>query len=220
MKRTIFALAMVASTMSFASVISTFDTDADGWTMVTFAAGGPYNVSPTNIGGLTWQSTGGNPDGYIERTDVEGGAMMFRAPNKFHGDQSVMLGGTITFDIQSDYDDRTVDSNVVIKGNGLTLVGQFTNPVQDAGWFSRGVVLDAANFRKNTQGGAAVSGAELLSALSNVSDLFIGGEMHTGFPAETTGIDNVKLEAVPEPASMILLASGVAAFMARRRRNA
>ncbi len=218
MKKLAIALAMVASTMSFATVVSTFDTDADGWTMVTFAAGGPYNVNPTAVGGLTWQATGGNPDGYIERNDVEGGAMMFRAPAKFQGDQSIMVGGTISFDIQSDYDDRTVDSNVVIKGNGLTLVGQFTNPVQDAGWFSRAVVLDAANFSKDIQGGAVVSDAELLSALTNVSDLFIGGEMHTGFPAETTGIDNVSLEAVPEPATIILLGSGVAAFMARRRK--
>lgn len=219
MRNLALAFLAVAATSSFAAVISTFDTDTDGWTMINLPDGGPYTGAGTPVAGLTWIATGGSPDGHISRTDGEGGGMFFRAPAKFHGDQSVMLGGTVSFDIKSTHDGRTVDSNVVLKGAGLTLVGKFDNPVANAGWFSRSVVLDAANFRHNTQSGAVVSEAQLTSVLANVTDLLIGGETHTGVGVETTALDNVQLEAVPEPATMLLLGSGVAAFMARRRKK-
>lgn len=74
---------------------STFDTDADGWTL----SGDGIN--------LTWLATGGNPGGHIRGADDERGiGWHFDAPAKFLGDVSSAYGQLLTFDLrQSVLDD-------------------------------------------------------------------------------------------------------------------
>ena len=219
MKNITIALAIVAAASSHAIVSSSFDAGLDGWSMVYFDPPGAAYGTENAAGGLTWNATGGNPDGYISREDVEGGAMMFKANSSYTGDQSANIGGTLSFDLICDFDDRTVDSVVVIKGAGLTIAGSFANPVINT-WTTRSVVLDAANFNYGFSGGSAVSTTDFNSVMASIDGLYISGEFHTGFPAEITGLDNVSLEPVPEPATMALLGFGAAALAARKRRKA
>ncbi|MEO0716785.1 MAG: laminin B domain-containing protein, partial [Planctomycetota bacterium] len=100
------------------SVVSTFDTDADGWGIT-----GDAN-------GFTWSATGGSTgetdDGYVFANDAGQGIIWnFDAPVKFLGDQSEFAGGMLSWDLiqistpGSDIDDQP---DVILKGAGLVLV--------------------------------------------------------------------------------------------------
>ena len=180
---TAVAFALSIAQASADTISSTFDTGAEGWSALD-QTGHDYTAS--------WQSTGGNPGGFLQGTETNpaGGSGYFIAPSKFLGNLSAFAGGTLTYDIKviqgSDY---FSDVDVIIS-NGLNSASWTSNinPVSD-GWVTFQVQLNQRNF-----------GSNLASILSNVTEFQIRGEFING--PEVEGLDNVLLSTpavVPGP---------------------
>jgi hypothetical protein len=177
-----------------ANLTSTFDSSAEGWNA----------VDPTGDYTSSWQSSGGNPGGYLQgsESDPLGGTGYFYAPASWLGNWSAYAGGTISYDLKVfDGTDYFNDLDVIIS-NGSSSVSWSSNvnPVGD-GWVTFQVQLTAANF-----------GASLAPILSNVTSFAIRGEFISG--AEVEGLDNVSVAAVaagtPEPSTWAMLLMGFA----------
>jgi hypothetical protein len=198
---------VLAALPAKANLTSTFDSSAEGWNA----------VDPTGDYTSTWQSSGGNPGGYLRgsESDPLGGTGYFYAPTSWLGNWSAYAGGTISYDLKVfDGTDYFNDLDVIIS-NGSDSVSWSSNinPVGD-GWVTFQVQLTAANF----------SGASLASILSNVTSFSIRGEFISGPEAE--GLDNVTIAtgaaSTPEPSTWAMLLMGFAglAWAGRRRLNA
>lgn len=205
---------------SLGAVVSTFDTDAQGWTTLTAdsaTAGLPVQVTAAAV----FQPTGGNPGGFISFLDPDGFDSLFRAPASFLGNQTSVLGGSLSFDTITD---QAIDYNgpdVVIKGNGTVLVYDVAPPVGTGIWSHVSVSLaPSANWHLNSSGGPAANLADFQSALGAVSELWVTAEYHNG-TTEITGLDNVTLTAIPEPGAMLLTMScgGIGVLSLRIPRN-
>jgi Laminin B (Domain IV) len=206
----------VAPLSARAIVTSGFDNDNGGWTGVTAdiaTSGVPVQTTPA----LTFHTAGGHPGGFVSMTDPDVFDMFFRAPASFLGNQSNALGGTLNFDTITDLSLDYNGADVVIKGNGTVLVYDIA-PTTGNQWSTISVSLSpSANWRLNTLGGPAASVADFQNALSNVSELWITAEYHAGV-AETTGLDNVTLTSVPEPATLAPALWCIGAALTSRRR--
>ncbi len=189
-------------------------TTTDGWQKYSGGDGGS-SVSWTAIGG------NGGTGGLVLNDAATGQNDYFDAPAKFLGNQSVFYGGTLSFDllITSPVDLPEAD-NVVLTGNGVSIsynllsypvTTGFTsysiNLLENSGWFITGT-------------STAPSQSQMLSVLSNLTDLRILADWHNG--PENDVLDNVQLAAVPEPTrAALLLGCGALAFVrfARRRQT-
>ena len=182
-----------------ASIISTFDTDSEGWTAVGDVAGP-----------VTWLATGGH--GHIELTDqVLGGVTYFVAPAKFHGDHSAAYGTSLTFDLRQSYPgspDQFDTSDVILSGSGLTLVFDIPmNPANNA-WTSYNVLFnDLSGWHVFDLSGPLATQSQIQATLANITDLEIRAEYQTG--PDTDSLDNVFLfslpSSVPDAGSTFLL---------------
>jgi len=207
----ILGIFIVFGAPAHATVIatSTFDSDADGWTW------DPINDPP-----FSWQSAGGNPGGYIQFDDSvhtnQVGAFI-HAPAKFLGDW-LSLGVS----------ELSYDSNIFRIG-AINIVGRhvvnLSGPGGDATWLGPApdpatpwklitVPVDEASWTVNTGSWNAI--------LSNVSDLSLFMELYNNTmpPGDLTGVDNISLNAVPEPSSAVLIGSsllGILCMVAKRR---
>ena len=198
---------------AFGAVIvsSTFDDPfqgVDGWSVA-----GDGN-------GPTYVPAGGNPDGYISTTDQAGGSVAYWvAPSKFLGNMFAGFGGAITFDLSQNISgSQFVDSNPLVRliGNGTVLSYAGSGPgtsftsyvvplVASAGWIS---------------GGVSASDAQLQNALANLTDFRIRAEF-AFVPGDVNGLDNVAINAVPEPGTAVVwLAAPALAAMRRARGRA
>src|SRR5215471_17902758 len=109
----ILVVAGSGATAKAATVSSTFDTTAEGW-----SAAGDF-ATP-----VTWQGTGGNPNGTVSIEDsVTGGVTFFVAPAKFLGNHSDAYGKTLTFDLKQviGSPNQFEDDDVFLSGGGTTL---------------------------------------------------------------------------------------------------
>jgi len=198
------------------TIKSTFNTDAEGWTVV----GG----SGLSVG---YNATGGNPGGYISVTDTIGGTQpwYWSAPDKFLGSMNNFAGGTLSFDLRqhlqpgesvNQYD----ASDVVLKGGGLTLVHEVhLNPAMDGTWTHYGVDLSEVGWHIGTEAGIAATAADMTQVLSSLTRLGIRGEYQNG--PNIGDLDNVVMHNTPEPPSLALMglgAAGLAGYGWWRRR--
>ena len=202
--------ATAALSLSAVAATSTFELGAEGWT----AAG---DIE----GPLTWLASGGNPGGHVQIDDLTtGGVTYFVAPVKFLGNQSAAAGTLLRFDLKQVYPggaNQFNDEDVILRGNGLTLVyDTATNPTNGA-WTSYAVPLSAAGWKLNALNGAAATDGQFASVLSNLTALNIRAEYQSG--PDVGHLDNVAL--VPEPGSVALLLAGlgVVGVVARRGRR-
>jgi Laminin B (Domain IV)/PEP-CTERM motif len=178
-----------------ANLTSTFDSSAEGWNA----------VDPTGDYTSTWQSSGGNPGGYLRGSETNplGDTGYFYAPASWLGNWSAYAGGTISYDLKVFEGTSYFNDLDVILSNGADSVSLSSNinPV-GGGWVTFQVQLTAANF----------SGANLASVLSNVTSFAIRGEFING--AEAEGLDNVRVAtdatSTPEPSTWAMLLMGFA----------
>jgi len=175
-------------TLTSFSQQSTFDTDADSWTALD-----------SNTGSTpAYQSTGGNPGGFIQVFDGVGGtATFYVAPSKFLGNKSVYYGGALQFDLQVSVTPNSSTAGVRLTGSGLTLLKlltpEFTLPAIAPEWSSYSFKLDeSVAWRVTSTTGPLATAEQIQTVLGNLTELAINGEYST-VGADGGGLDNVSL---------------------------
>ena len=165
-------------------VISTFENDFDGWTSTV---------------GVNWQSSGGNPNGYLRFIDSgpANGGQLF-APSKFLGDWTSFDGSG-----QLSYDFRVFQTGPPYFARGVRISGpggtaSWTGPTatDQTGWTKSVVPIRADAW--------TVSAGRWADILTNVTELFVGMPVSSS-AVETTGIDNVLLSVPPTNAPPVQL---------------
>lgn len=212
--------ALMCAGYCLGSFVESFDTGAGGWGG-TF--GSQHSISQ-------WSSTGGNPDGYLWNTDRTDSTAFstyswyFASPLSVNGDHSDASGGYLSFQLKAEGDSSGVftpnaqDADIRLQGSSLT-IGYF-GLLPTSSWTHYSIPLEQSSWRKwngveyrtdNWNPG------DFEAVLSNVTSLWIRGNYYDG--VDRTGIDNIVLTAVPEPATMA--PAGIAAllvlFRTRRR---
>jgi laminin B (domain IV) len=171
-----------------ASVTSTFNTDADGW-----SAAGDF-ATP-----VTWSATGGNPAGTVSIADsVTGGTTYFVAPAKYLGNHLDAYGKSLTFDLKQVIGSANQFDNddVILTASGLTLAYNTpSNPALDGSWTSFQVPLTEAGWHVGSISGAAATQGQFQTVLTALTDLRIRAEYQSG--ADTDFLDNVQFPQMP-----------------------
>jgi len=204
---------LLAAAAHATTIISTFDSDLDGWTT-------------DNLGTFQQQAAGGDPGGYLYLDNDENIIAHIFAPPKFLGDLSGLDGGFLGFSGNLVGNGGTFWENVgddygvvwVAGPAGTASVDLFPNgataPFQE--WLTISVSFDAATWGK-TQ-------AEWTDILSNVTQ--VGLNIEALFGNEIEGIDNFRIEGeriktgVPEPGTLGVFGLALAGLGYSRRRRA
>ena len=198
------AAALLATfTTAHANVTYTFDTDAQGFSIV--GDGLLEHITEAANGFLKITDTNGSTDVLL---NVPLGAASV--------DWSAYLGGTLSFDgimlngLPPSWPDfgtiRFTDIN-----NQVVLADLASPNEPGATWKTYTATLDSATF-------ANQGGASLASVLANLASVTLSAEAGNG-PVEIVGIDNFRVMAVPEPSTWALMLAGLAgmAWATRRR---
>lgn len=169
--------------------VSTFDVDAEGWTVVGDAQGG--------TGIPNYVPSGGNPGGYISAVDDEtGGVWYWQAPARFLGNIIDAYGYTLSFDLrQSALTQQRNAPDVVLKGPAGTFYYDTPNN-PDKVWTPYTVVLSETSGWTKSDGSIPTK-AEMQALLLNVETIQIRGEFRSA--ADTGDLDNVVLQGVRIP---------------------
>jgi hypothetical protein len=173
---------------------STFDTGLEEWTANT-------------PGEVAWAEDGGNPGGYLRFDDYSASGTRIFAPSPFLGNWSSLDGvGQISFDhrlFQSESEAGILPYQIELSGPG-GVAWWFASAPQGAGdW----VTLTAPISQDNWFVVGSWQGL-----LNSVERLAINIELVNNvepFGVERAGIDNVIVSAVPVPAALPLLLSGL-----------
>ncbi len=178
-----------------AQIVSDFEVDAEGWTVV----GG---------GTLAWVATGGNPGGYITGTDTTSGDLYFVSGPEFAGDLRPFYHGTLTFDLEASAVEHTVFADVRILGsNGQTIVTDM--PDATTSWQTFSFALDTTqNWRLNSIGGSQATTTQIYNVLSSVTSIQILSDQVFG--DDVSGLDNVRLSRSDIPISSDFIISDFA----------
>jgi len=181
-------IVLVITVQAQAQVMSNFNADRDGWTALDHQ-GGP---NPT------YQSSNGNPGGFIQVIDgVAGTATYFNAPAKFLGNQLGSLGSFLRFDLQVSVTANSSTAGVRLIGNNLTLVKLLPAlPVVAPSWSTYAIKLNTSEgWRVSSTTGPIATDSQIKLVLSDLTGLAINGEYSTA-ALDGGGLDNVILENV------------------------
>ena len=176
---------------------STFDTNSEGWSVADW--NNPDLSTIVQTFSVGWISSGGNPGGYINASDLSDNWFWFSAPAKFLGNKSAAFGTSLQFDLSvSIYASEA--PVVILTGAGQRLYFLGNSPPTT--FASYNIPLTPTGWRLNDyKNGIEPTPAIMQSVLGNLDGLYIDGDWHNGI--ETAGLDNVRL--VPEPTSLALL---------------
>jgi hypothetical protein len=202
-------------------VLSTFDSDSDGWIS--------FNNGAENV---VWTASGGNPDGHIRLTDLTSSWGYFQAPAKYLGDAE--YGGGFSFALRVVNSDpinfpQIYDVRTALVGNGLFLLNELPTVPSTTSWTNYVFSLDEtaaagwrsfSNLSQNyTTSAPLVTQAQFIGVLNNLTHVLISADYSDGFLnltppiTDQAWIDSVQLDAVdiivPEPGTMVLFGIGL-----------
>ncbi len=218
MKRFFYMLAVLSVLLwpvySSADLVSTFDRGAEGWTVTG-------DVHP-----IEWESSGGNPGGYIKAVDdATGQWWFFASPSTWQGDWTQYINGTLSFDLTliQHYGNWDNNQDAVRIYYGSNQAQDFyawgknmiNHPAQYPSWSSYEITIDSTTF--TNPDGTPIDAATFNSNMSHVTELWIRGEYING--GDTEGLDNVQVRAVPIPGAVWLLGSGLIGLVVANRKR-
>lgn len=170
------ALALLTPSALSQNVLSSFDSGTEGWTVLVNGGNGSVHAP-----------MGGNPDGYLQTTDVTGGAYTNSAPLAFLGDLTGFDSGTFSFDgILIDQDGSaplTQPGIVTFRSPTDSATKDLAPSGYSSTWTRYSAQLKAADWGK-TQ-------LQWSNLLANVTSIEIISDATMG--NDTTGLDNVEL---------------------------
>jgi hypothetical protein len=214
--------ASASASVTAATVSSDFSLGQDGWTVSTFSDNGAPNFLGPQLTGLqpTFVASGGDPGGFIRITDPDNGWTYFVAPDKFRGNQSDKLGGSLSFSLQHSGGQLAGDPpHAVLKSGALVLVADAGGPpALTPKWAEYSVSLSVGNWHVGNLAGALATAQDLSLALGNLSGLFLASEFVTPI-VETNGLDSVKFTAVPLPSALWSMLGALSLFGLRGKRR-
>lgn len=162
---TVFTYLLLFTSVTKAQVTSDFSTNDDGWTILDNSSGA--SSSPT------YNSTGGNPNGYISYSTTTNNAstLYFRAPSKFLGNQSIAYNQNLTFDLKVSTAGTDNNSGDVIINSASygSIVYQLPTKPSNSSWSSYSVSLNEANWHSGCPTCAAPSRNQMKMILSNIT---------------------------------------------------
>ena len=167
-----------------------------------------------NAGGVVfYESSGGNPGGFLRIEDIADDTYAVFPPAKFQGDLRAYNGGLLSYDFIV-LDPKTPLSSVgsgfgriTIFGGGLNATFDYAPdpPVSSTEFWKRYNVPMTANAWKTSE----ENWQTILSEVSYGDFVLQAGR--------EIGLDNFKIDAVPEPATMLLLGGGLMGILLKRR---
>ncbi len=160
---------------------STFEGDADGWTL-----SGNGDVTTPRL-----ERSGGNPGGHICGQDAkDGDNWYFVAPQRYLGNATAAYGKRLTFDLkQGSIFNQIRGRDVVMNGGGLSVAFHFRqSPGLD--WTPVSVSVDDTSGWLLEATGQPATSEELNTVLRNLTSLRLRGEFYDG-PNDTACLDNV-----------------------------
>lgn len=159
---------------------STFESDAEGWSMLGFGSNG-----------IAFNSSGGVSGGYIQINDTDGDSYWV-APEEFLHDKSAAYGGVLTFSLKTTINSGDIfeKSDVILIGtNGVELTFNM-HSVPRVTWTPYSIILSESTGWVNQNTDQNASRDEFLEVLSSLSELRIRGEFYRG-SNDYGGLDNV-----------------------------
>jgi len=220
------ALSLTAGNAAAATLTSSFDASAEGWTTTTFADNGRPNFSVVfGSSGVVpdFHGAGGDPGGFVSFADPDDGWSYFVAPAAYLGAQGDKNGGVLSFSLQHAFPSNGFladppPPHAVLQGGGLTLVTDAGEPPAiTPAWTGFTVPLVASSWRISTMIGATPTDQQFTTVLDNLTGLFLSAEFVSPV-VETNGLDSVALAPVPLPGAWWALVSSLA-VLARRTRQ-
>lgn len=190
----VFSLCTAAS--GAGSITSSFDSGVDMWT-------------GTGSGNFSFSSSGGNPGGFIRFDDSSGTSAegWIYAPAKFLGNWSDWENqASISWDsliIQKGGAGKLLEGCAIISGPGGSATFTSTECMTHTGWKNFSVPLNDSVW--------VVTEGSWPGILKNVTALGIRIESvnNTYGAYDVSGIDNIILSHVPEPATIVFFAFGL-----------
>ena len=180
--------------------LSTFDTDLDGWT----------EEFPADID-IFWESSGGNPGGFMRTVDTSGLQARALAPSKYLGDWSTLDNGrgVVRVDaklIDADGAEVVVAGGIEIAGPGGRLDHVFPTP-HTSTWRTFEVPIAEADWQINEGTWAGV--------LANVTKMSLLAD--TTVEHDVNGYDNIYVgpwPRIPAVSEWGLVATGLLVLIA------
>jgi gliding motility-associated-like protein len=194
MKSFLTLFLILAALGTHAQITSTFDTDADGWTMAQFSG---------TAGTSVYSGSGGNPGGFVSASPPSAGgtinislAWYWIAPPKFFGDYDFSYGANFNVDLQQSVagTDNTQSDIIIYNGSNTIHFNFPTKPAVSPAWSTYSIALDeTAGWRWGSVAGPLALKAQIKIVLANITGIRIRCKYinSTGY---TSGIDNVSIE--------------------------
>jgi Laminin B (Domain IV) len=204
------ALIATPAAAGAAELSSSFDSGDEGWRVAQNNESDPGALEPP-----TFNATGGNPGGYVSVTDSlvdpspqepEGRYWYLASPESWAGDRGGFYGGSLSFDARYEGPNPDYPPVVVLfdsDGNGLYYYDAGASP-PGATWQRFEVPLRESS-AWSYQGGA-VTQAQFISVLSDLSTVAIDGDLAQDHVGEVTSFDNVVLAGPVRVARQLSLA--------------
>lgn len=205
----LFGLLLLAAT-SRAQLSYGFETDAQGWRRANFNTA---SLTLEDVGPAVW-----NSGGYIEGADFA--TYAFHVSPELGGlNLSGAYGGRFSLDYSSAAANNPLLPNpFLVVTNGTGAIYRTQNFAGTGTFGSYGYALDTTGgwlYGTTLTNSAPATEAQIRGVLASVTRIGVTADVSSG--PEFTRVDNVRIAAVPEPASLVAVSLGLLALRRRRR---